>query len=175
MRVTTRAALLSIILASTFIPHVSSASCLYQTPEELLASADIVVEAEVTDVVASPESTTVVANVQEVIKGEVGDTVSFITGSGTQVITSVDVFFEEGATYKLYLLRNEQGLLTTTSCAGTHQLAATSGPSELPPTQPTDDVNDTPPQSATPWIISGIILAATLVAMGSVMMRHRKA
>lgn len=113
------------LILSFAVPQLTTASCIQQTAEEQLAAAEIVVKATITNVQTGTTSTTVTADVDEVIKGDVNDTVTFVSGSGSGVVTSVDVYFEVGDQFELYLYRDPDGQLTTNTCSGTALVGAT--------------------------------------------------
>ncbi len=114
----------SMLCLFTLAPHLSLASCVPLTDEEKLDNAEVVVEAVITQIDVDARTTTLTATVEKTIKGDVNETVTFVTSSGSTVVTSVDVSFEEGARYKLFLYRDSEGQLTTNTCTGTVALAA---------------------------------------------------
>lgn len=116
---TLRYLLATAIVLSVALPKLTTASCIAQTPAEQLEAADIVVQATISNVDIGATSTTVTADVETVTKGNVGDTVTFVTGSGSTVSTSVDLYFEEGDQFDLYLYYDADGQLTTNTCTGT--------------------------------------------------------
>ena len=115
----------SLVLCLGIAPKLTAASCIASTPEAQLEAAEIVVQATITKVETGTDKTRVTADVDEVIKGDVGDTVTFVTGSGSSVVTSVDVYFEVGDQFELYLYHNTEGELTTNTCTGTALVGAT--------------------------------------------------
>lgn len=156
---------ISTVFFSLIIPQATMASCIMQTPKEQLAQAEVVVEARITKVKVSATSTTITGAVENTIKGDVGKTLTFTINSGTNLATSVDVAFDEGQTYELYLYRDETGQLTTNTCTGTKLLAPANNVGDNYPTQPTYNESIDVTQNRTPWIVSAGILIMAIVAM----------
>ena len=89
------------------------------------AGVDLIAAGIVEEVSVSPASSLVKVRVDRVYGGdgaEAGDTVKIRTSSGSTSGNSVDVSFEEGARYRLYLKR-EGDAYTTSICSGTQQLS----------------------------------------------------
>ncbi len=101
----------------------SLASCVPMSEEEQRTRADLVALGTVRQVDAFPRSSLVEISVERVLKGSSKETVFVRTNSGTERVTSVDVGFEEGERYLLYLTRQGEEF-TTSTCAGTRPLAA---------------------------------------------------
>lgn len=97
------------------------ADCVALSNAEYRESADLIVLGTVENVEARPESSRVEVSVERVFKGESGETVYVMTDSGSLRATSVDVQFEEGARYLLYL-REDGGEFTTSTCDGTREV-----------------------------------------------------
>jgi hypothetical protein len=90
--------------------------------EEQRARADLVALGTVAQVEAFPRSSLVGIDVERVLKGSSEQTVVVRTNSGTESVTSIDVGFEEGERYLLYLTRRGEEF-TTSTCAGTRLFA----------------------------------------------------
>lgn len=114
----------------------SLASCVPMSEEEQRARADLVALGTVRQVEAFPGSSLVEVSVERVLKGSSEEVVFVRTNSGTERVTTVDVGFEAGERYLLYLTRQGEEF-TTSTCAGTRPVAAQppSGSTEEPTEQ----------------------------------------
>lgn len=101
----------------------SLASCVPMSEEEQRARADLIALGTVRQVEAFPGSSLVEISVERVLKGSSEEIVFVRTNSGTERVTSVDVGFEEGERYLLYLTHQGEEF-TTSTCAGTRSVAA---------------------------------------------------
>ena len=109
-------------------------SCVPMSEEEQRAQADLVALGTVAQVEAFPRSSLVGIDVERVLKGSSEQTVFVRTNSGTESVTSIDVGFEEGERYLLYLTRRGEEF-TTSTCAGTRLFAAPSPSGRAPAEQ----------------------------------------
>ena len=101
------------------------------------ADVDLVATGRVEDVVASRTSSRIEVSVDGVSVGDRsmnGQILYIKSGSGTNVVSSVDVSFREGARYMLYLQRDGDGW-TTNICLGTGEISG-GGASAAPPAMP---------------------------------------
>lgn len=106
-------------LAGLQTASVEMAACAGSSPGVLRDNADLIVTGTVTDVAVSARSSTAEIGVDQAYKGAAsGEMLSIMTASGSQQRSSVDVPFQEGSRYLLYL-REEGGEYTTDICSGT--------------------------------------------------------
>ena len=104
-----------------FAGEKAVAACAAAHPEVYLDEAEVVAVGTVEQVAVRSRSSLVELRLERVFKGKPEKSVVVETKSGSVKITSVDVQFEEGTRYLLYL--QEQGNVFTTSlCAGTQSL-----------------------------------------------------
>lgn len=101
------------------------------------ANVDLVATGRVEDVVALRTSSRIEVSVDEVSLGDRsmnGQILYIKSGSGTNVVSSVDVSFREGARYMLYLQRDGNEW-TTNICLGTGEISG-EDTSAAPPAMP---------------------------------------
>lgn len=141
-------------------------SCIFQTPQQELDQAEVIVTGIVTDIQTAPRSTKVTVDVDKVLKGTAADPLTIITDYGSNLSTSVDFVFTKGATYKIYLYTDETGKLATNECTGTTLLTAAKTEASNP------DITTTVGSSNLLWAI-GIGVVAIVICVSVIIFKRR--
>lgn len=114
--------LLALLIVLTALSQLTvMADCAASSESGQLASADLVALGTVEGVEVFSRSSLVKIRLEQIFKGSRVDKVSVRTDIGSQQVTSVDVPFEEGERYLLYLNNRDKEYITST-CAGTREM-----------------------------------------------------
>lgn len=165
----TAALLLAAVALSLPVGNQAYAACAADSEAAYRERADLIASGTVENVEVRPDSSRVEVSVERVFKGESDGTLYVTTDSGSEQATSVDVRFEPGERYLLYL-REEGDELKTSVCDGTREISGSS--TSFPPglgegESPTgDESGETLPETGgialvgAPLALVSIILAA---------------
>jgi hypothetical protein len=160
-------------------PVAATASCIRQTAEQQLRSADVVFVGEALE---GPTATGVQRfRVERYVKGAGADVVRVSTGvvargDGTGSVTSVSVEAAAGERWRIYASRSvTDGTLETSVCAGSEELGARggAGPSDHAPTPDVPEAGDAfADRVAAPLGVLVLVLAAISAAVAATRLRR---
>lgn len=131
----------------------AQASCASQTMQEYIDRAEVITQATVTSRMIPGRTSFVV---EKYYKGNLGRTFTLTSAFG--VVTSVDVDWEKGETYLVFIERID-GKLTSNTCSGSRLWA--DRPSEIDLLVATD-----PSSTAAQPAAAVVILAGTIIGIG---------